>query len=204
MAKDVGVLVVSYGSREVAIVDALERSKNYNVAIYVADKQQNPFNIRAAVNTRGIQLVIPDLNVERISEFAKKYRDRIDFVIPGCEGPIINGLRDKIEEDLGIPVICPTSEYALEASKVEQRELIEKCCPEANPEYRVFDPEDYRGNENKLKRDVTEWIHHGLGGVQNSVIKPDKPGYGKGVGVGGEHFSDPESAWEHFLTLYDD
>jgi hypothetical protein len=41
----VGVLVVSYGAREVAMVDALNRSPNYRVELYIADKQRNPFNV---------------------------------------------------------------------------------------------------------------------------------------------------------------
>ncbi len=45
----VGILVVSYGSREAAIVDALSRSHNYDVELYVADRQLNPFNKRIGV-----------------------------------------------------------------------------------------------------------------------------------------------------------
>ena len=44
----VGVLVVAYGAREAAIIDAFTRSDNYKVNVYVADKQQNPFNARIA------------------------------------------------------------------------------------------------------------------------------------------------------------
>jgi hypothetical protein len=44
----VGILVVSYGSRAAAMVDAFSRSENYAAEIYVADKQKNPFNNYAA------------------------------------------------------------------------------------------------------------------------------------------------------------
>ncbi|HVP93370.1 MAG TPA: hypothetical protein VMS94_06500, partial [Acidobacteriota bacterium] len=63
----VGVLVVSYGAREVAMVDAFTRSQNYNVKIYIADKQRNPFNVKKATK----HVVIPDLNVEQICKFAE-------------------------------------------------------------------------------------------------------------------------------------
>ncbi len=44
----VGVLVVSYGAREAAMVDALARSQKYKVELYIADKQLNPFNAEHA------------------------------------------------------------------------------------------------------------------------------------------------------------
>ena len=58
----VGVLVVSYGSREAAIVDVLSRSRKYETEIFVADKQLNPFNLKRAVK----HVVVPDLNVDGI------------------------------------------------------------------------------------------------------------------------------------------
>ena len=51
----VGVLVVSYGAREVAMADALLRSKKYQVELYVADKQCNPFNAKKPQNTKSFQ-----------------------------------------------------------------------------------------------------------------------------------------------------
>ncbi|RLI17434.1 hypothetical protein DRO54_11535, partial [Candidatus Bathyarchaeota archaeon] len=89
----VGILVVSYGARAVAMIDAFTRSPNYNVKIYVADKQRNPFNAEKATE----QAVIPDLNVNDILKFAEKHKEEIDFGIVGPEKPIINGIRDIIE-----------------------------------------------------------------------------------------------------------
>src|SRR5512135_1524719 len=99
----IGVLVVSYGAREAAMVDALSRSKNYKVELYIADKQRNPFNVEKAAK----HVVIPDLNVEAICKFAQANKSKIDFVIVGPEKPIIEGARDQIEKTTGIPVICP-------------------------------------------------------------------------------------------------
>ena len=81
----VSVLVVSYGSREAAMIDAFSRSVKYSVDIYVTDRYRNPLNIEKAKE----HVVIPDLNVENICNFAKKYRNVIDFGIVGSEGPII-------------------------------------------------------------------------------------------------------------------
>lgn len=195
--------IISYGAREAAIVDAFSRS-NYNVEFYIADKQRNPFNVKKAEETRGAHTVIPDLDVNEICKFFKKYQNKVDFIIPGCEGPIINGLRNVVEEETRIPVICPTKEYAIEKSKVAQRFLFQKVVPEVNPQFKVFDPKDYNGkSRDELKKYVYEWINE-LGGVEKSVIKPDKPGFGKGVGVGGEHFTTWEQAFGHFLSLYGD
>ncbi|MEM3703695.1 MAG: hypothetical protein QXX79_04690, partial [Candidatus Bathyarchaeia archaeon] len=118
----IGVLVVSYGARETAMIDAFTRSTNYNVEIYVADKQRNPFNVKKAVQ----HVVISDLNVEDICKFAETHKDKIDFGIVGPEKPIIEGVRDVVEKRTGIPMICPTKEYAIEASKVQQRLLFQE------------------------------------------------------------------------------
>ena len=61
----VGILVVAYGARETAIIDALSQSPNYKVRIYVADKQENPFNLQKATE----HVVIPDLSIDEICKF---------------------------------------------------------------------------------------------------------------------------------------
>jgi phosphoribosylamine--glycine ligase len=192
--ENVGVLVVSYGSREAAMVDAFKRSQSYHLELYIADKQPNPFNMQRATK----HVVIPDLNLEEIRKFAHAYRDRIDFGIVGPEKPIIEGIRDLIEKSTAIPLICPTKDYALEGSKVAQRLLFEEFLPEANPRFRVFDPKDC-ANVSEVKQAVFEWVDE----LQNrAVVKPDKPTAGKGVGVWGDHFSSKEQLLEHFLSNY--
>ncbi len=94
----VGVLVVSYGAREAAMVDALSRSQNYQVQLFIADKQKNPFNVEKATK----HVVISDLNVDAICKFAQANKDELDFVVVGSEKPIIEGIRDKIETQLGV------------------------------------------------------------------------------------------------------
>ncbi len=195
MAERVGILVVSYGSRAVGMVDAFSRSDDYEVELYIADKQRNPFNIEKA----EVHQVIPDLDIDKIVKFAENNKDRIDFGIVGPEGPIIDGIRDKIEDKLEIPMICPTKEYALEESKVQQRELMGKSCPEANPRFGVFNRRDYRGIS-EVRRDVYSWLDE----FDNEVaVKPDRPGYGKGVGVWGDHFNSRKELFEHFLSIYE-
>jgi phosphoribosylamine--glycine ligase len=190
----VGVLVVSYGARETAMVDAFARSPNHKVELYIADKQHNPFNMKKATE----HVVIPDLNTEEICKFAENNKGKIDFAIVGPEKPIIAGVRDLIEQRTGIPVICPTQKYAIEASKVQQRLLFQEIAPEANPRFKIFDPKDYTGTEG-VKKAVYSWLDQL---ENNAVVKPDKPAAGKGVGVWGDHFTTREQLFDHFMSNF--
>lgn len=191
----VGILVVCYGSRGVAMVDAFCRSENYGAEIYVVDKQRNPFNAEKAKK----HMVIPDLNVKEICKFAKKHEPKIDFGIVGPEKPIINGVRDLIEKETSIPMICPTKKYAIEGSKVAQRNLFQKVAQEINPKFKVFNPKDY-SNVEKVKDDVALCLNE----LNNQVVvKPDSPAAGKGVGVWGDHFNTREQLFDHFLSNYE-
>jgi phosphoribosylamine---glycine ligase len=190
----VGILVVCYGARETSMVDAFSRSLNYEVKLYIADKQLNPFNLEKAAK----HIVIPDLNVEKIVNFAEANKAEIDFVLVGPEKPIIGGIADLLEARTGIPTICPKKSYALEASKVEQRLLFQEVVPEANPRFNVFNPEEY-ANTDDVRKEVYSW----LGELNNqAVVKPDKPTAGKGVGVWGDHFSTKEQLFDHFMSNF--
>jgi len=190
----VGILVVSYGSREAAMIDAFSRSGSYDVSLYVVDRQKNPFNLKRAEE----HVVIPSLDPEEILRFVEKRKDKIDFGIVGPEKPIIKGVRDLIEGELEVPVICPLNDYAIESSKVSQRRLLERLTPEVNPRFKVFDPKDYE-SEGEVKRDLYEWLDE----LEDRVaVKPDAPAAGKGVGVWGDHFSSREEIWEHFLACF--
>ena len=190
----VGVLVVSYGAREVAMVDALLQSTKYQVELYVTDKQRNPFNAEVAAK----HVVIPSLDVGEICKFAEAYKGKIDFALVGSEKPIIDGIRDQVEKRTGIPVICPKQKYAIEESKVQQRLLFAEIAPEANPRFKVFNPADYKG-QGDVKADVYRWLDE----LDNqAVVKPDKPALGKGVGVWGDHFANREQLLEHFMSNF--
>jgi phosphoribosylamine--glycine ligase len=191
----VGILVVSYGSRAAAMIDAFCSSEEYNSKFYVVDKQKNPFNIKQAEK----HAVIPDFNLDEITKFAKKYRDQIDFGIVGPEKPIIAGVRDIVEKKTKIPMICPTRKYAIEGSKIAQRQLFQKVAPEVNPRYKVFDPEEYSSTA-LVKKSVYAWLKE----LNNQVaVKPDRATAGKGVGVWGDHFNTPQEVFEHFISNYE-
>ncbi len=191
----VGILVISYGSRAAAMIDAFVRSEDYAPKFYVVDKQKNPFNVKRAEK----HTVISDFNLKAITRFAKKHKDNIDFGIVGPEKPIIAGVRDVIEKETRIPLICPTRRYAIEASKIAQRQLFQKVAPEVNPKFKVFDPKDY-SSTTQAKKSVYAWLKE----LDNQVaVKPDKATAGKGVGVWGDHFNTPKEVFEHFISNYE-
>lgn len=190
----VGILVVSYGAREAAMIDAFQRSLEYRTEIYVVDKQKNPFNTKRATE----HVVVPDFDVNKICRFAARRENKIDFGIVGPEKPIINGLRDVVEKETDIPMICPTKRYAIEASKVAQRCLFEEAAPAVNPRFRVFNPKEYK-TEIDVKKAVYAWLDE-LG--NQAVVKPDVPAAGKGVGVWEDHFNTREQLFNHFLANY--
>lgn len=190
----VGIIVICYGAREAAMIDTFLQSLEYRPEIYVVDKQKNPFNLKRAKE----HVVIPDFDIKKILKFVMKRRDRIDFGIVGPERPIINGIRDVVEKSTRIPIICPTKKYALEASKVAQRELFEKTVPNANPRYKIFDPSEFKTTLT-VKKAVYSWLDE----LSNqAVVKPDIPATGKGVGVWGDHFNNRQQLFDHFLTNY--
>lgn len=185
-----GVLVVSYGARAATMVDLFERSE-HDVELFIVDKQKNPFNVERAEE----HIVDPSLSVDNIVDFAEKHKERIDFGIVGPEDPIIKGVRDQVEEKTSIPMICPTEEFAIEKSKVRQRKLMEDVAPEMNPEFKVFDPEEFSS-----KDEVKEAVYDYLDEIGNDVaVKPDTPAAGKGVGVWGDHFTSREGLFEEFF-----
>jgi fusion protein PurCD len=191
----VGILVVAYGSRAAAMIDTFCRTEEYSPRFYVIDKQKNPFNVKHAEK----HAVISDFNLDEITKFAKKYREHIDFGIVGPERPIIAGVRDVVEKKTKIPMICPTREYAIEGSKIAQRQLFQKVAPEVNPRFKVFDQKDY-SSTTQVKKSVYAWLKE----LDNQVaVKPDKATAGKGVGVWGDHFNTPEEVFEHFISNYE-
>jgi len=196
MGEKVGVLVISYSSRAAAVIDALNRSEDYKPRFYVADKQRNPFNVKHAEK----HVVIPDLNVGKICDFVEANKNEIDFGICCPEKPIIEGVRDVVENKTGVAMICPTKRYAIEESKATQRILLAECCAEANPRFKVFPCTEYAGvSVSEVKRAVWDFLDE----IGNEVaVKPDKPAAGKGVGVWGDHFTSREGLFEHFSSIF--
>jgi phosphoribosylamine---glycine ligase len=189
----VGILVVSKSLSAAAIIDTFSRSDEYSPQFFVAEKQVNPANFKAATE----HVVIPDLDVAQIAKFASKNKGRIDFGITDTEDFVTAGGRDIVEKETKIPMVCVTKEYAVEASKADQRLLFEKICPEANPRYKVFDPK--AESESYAVSIFKRFIDDMEVGV---AIKPDAPARGAGVGVSGSDFVTEEEAVEFFKNVF--
>ncbi len=198
--ENIGILVISYGSRAASMIDALDRSKKYNPCFYIADKVKNPFNVDKAKKTGGKHKKT-GMELQNILSFAKKHQEDIDFGIVGPEGPIIEGVRDLIEKETNIEMVCPTSKYALEGSKIRQRKILDEVYPSANPGFKVFRKDDY-SDEKSAVSDLRKWTDKV--GIEVAV-KPDTPAAGKGVGVWGDHFETfEELVDEWFLPNLED
>jgi phosphoribosylamine---glycine ligase len=190
----VGILVVSKCLSSAAIIDTFARSERYAPEFYVAERQVNPLNFRRA----KVHKVIPDLDVGEIAKFAGHHRKEIAFGLTDTEDFITAGGRDVVERETGIPMLCVTKEFAVEASKADQRLLFERICPKGNPRYKVFDRSRYADEATAIAdlRRLSKELSAGF------VIKPDAPARGAGVGVWGKDFLTEEEAVEFFRNVY--
>jgi phosphoribosylamine---glycine ligase len=190
----VGILIVSKCLSSAAIIDTFARSESYSPEFYVAERQVNPLNFKRA----KVHQVIPDLNVADVAKFASRHEKQIAFGLTDTEDFVTAGGRDIVERETGIPMLCVTKEFAVEASKADQRLLFDRICPKANPSYKVFDPSKYP-DEGTAVADLRSFSRELDGGF---AIKPDAPARGAGVGVWGKDFATEEEAVAFFLNVY--
>ena len=190
----VGIFIVSKCLSASAIIDTFARSDRYLPEFYVAERQVNPSNFARA----KVHKVIPDLNVGDVAKFASRHRKQIAFGLTDTEDFVTAGGRDIVERETGIPMLCVTKEFAVEASKADQRLLFERIFPKANPRYKVFDPAEYT-NEGAAVTDLKRFSKELRDGF---AIKPDAPARGAGVGVWGKDFRTEEEASAFFRNVY--
>ena len=161
------VLVVGSGAREVAIARCISQSSIKN-SLFCVSKDINP-----QIFDLCKDYFVTDLaNISDIVSYSRK--NKVDFAIIGPENPLANGIVNELE-NVGIGCVGPKKEVALiETSKTFARKIIDLCCPEKNPQRKVFSSTE--GVESFIKQ---------LGGEY--VIKFDGLMGGKGVRVSGEH-----------------
>lgn len=198
MRQKLGVGITCYGSREASMIDALLRSPNYDVSIYAADKQNNPFVHQYAKKHEVIKGFGTPEGIPHMVDFFGTHEDKIDIVLAPCEGPVISGLRDALEASTKIKyVLCPTSKAAVEARKIEQREILDSCYPSANPAWLSFDPRN--GSAEAQKDRVYKWYNE----LKGAVVKPNGTTFGQGVGVENDHFNGFEEMWPFFVSNFE-
>ena len=161
------IMVIGSGGREHALCWKLAQSSRVT-KMYCVPGNAGIAMVRCQ-NGSGepVELVnIKPDDIEGILRFAR--RERPDLVVVGPEGPLCNGIVDKIDHELNIPTFGPNKRGAeLEASKIFTKSLLRKNgIPTA--EFNIFtDPE----------RAMTYVQEHG----GPLVIKADGLASGKGV-----------------------
>ncbi len=190
---NVGVLIISKSLSSSAIIDTLLRSEKYQPEFYIVERQTNPLNLERA----KVHVVVPDLNIPEILRFTRKHAKEIAFGLTDTEDFVTVGGRDIVEMETGVPMICVTQKYAVEASKADQRILFSNIWPEVNPRYTIFDPKKDTSEE-KAITDLRR-LKKEYSGV---VIKPDAPARGAGVGVWGSDFKTEDEMVAFFRNVY--
>lgn len=166
--------VIGEGGREHAIATKLFED-GAKIFAYMAFK--NP----------GISRIATKIEIGRLTDFERIKQfilsNNVDFVIPGPELPIVEGIADFLD-DHGIPCISPFKKVArIEGSKSFARNLMKKYKIKAYPSFIVVESMD------EFQRAINE--------IQDYVIKPDGLTGGKGVKVLGEHFFTTEEATKY-------
>lgn len=156
------VLLVGSGARETALAWKLSQSEK------LSELHLAPGNSAAAHWGKPAQ--INQTSVDHITNFSVE--NHIDFVICGPEGPLAEGLCDRLQQE-GIPSFGPTKELAkLESSKAFAKEVMEKAgIPTA--EYQVSN-----SREQTLQLSLKMLEDH-----RGCVIKASGLASGKGVFV---------------------
>jgi phosphoribosylamine--glycine ligase len=114
-----------------------------------------------------------------------------DLLIIGPEEPLLAGIVNHAEDELGIPCFGPRQELArIETSKSWTRELVSKYSIHGNPEHRIF------RDENGLERYLRS--------LDGFVVKPDGLTGGKGVKLSGEHLKSVSEALDYAHGLIHD
>ncbi len=165
------ILLIGNGGREHALCDALARSPQ-NPEIFNFGNAVNP-GIRAL----GAKVEIGNLkSPEEIVSFSKKIKP--NFAVIGPEDPLSVGVADELKK-IGIPCFGPTKKCAqLESSKSFTRNLLKKYHIPASPEFLVLEKMDEGSMQNFFEK------------FQGRVVvKADGLIGGKGVLVGGDHFT---------------
>jgi len=125
------VLVVGSWAKEEITVEHLKRTSDVEVSVYM--DTENPGLRQQADRHR----VGPLGDVPAIASWARECS--ADLVLVTTASPLARGLVDLLDEQ-GIAAFGPPRSVArLESDKAFTRELVEDCCPDAVPAYRVFE-----------------------------------------------------------------
>jgi phosphoribosylamine--glycine ligase len=170
------VLTVGSWAKEQITVENIRRAGGYSTHAWL--DTNNP-----GITSRVDSYSLGSLHaIDQIVAYAVE--EKVDLVLPTTASPLSLGLVDALTEEQ-VPVFGPSRSAArLESDKAWTRRLMQECCPEAIPEFRVFTDRD-------------EAVAHARERDWEVAVKPTGLTEGLGVKVYGDQLQTPEEvvAW---------
>lgn len=172
-------LLLGNGGREAVIAEYI--SKGYS--LYSVLPYENPSIVEAVKNSGGKYIVGSPFDKELVKDFIKK--EELEICVVSSDNLLQEGLID-LAKSLGLKVFGPTSRGSkIEWSKTYALEVVNKLAPEVIiKNYNVHTIDE-------LDKAINNYQD------ENFVVKPEGLTGGKGVKVGGVHFSTKEEGYEY-------
>jgi len=177
------ILIVGSWAKEQITVENIRRADDYEVHAWL--DTNNP-GITGQVDGFEIGSLYA---IDEIVDYA--VRQTVDLVLPTTASPLSAGLVDALSAKQ-VPVFGPVRDAArLESDKAWTRRLMQKCCPEAIPSFRVFTDRD-------------EAVAHARERDFEVAVKPTGLTEGLGVRVFGDQLQTPEDVVAYIDDLFAD
>lgn len=175
-------LLLGNGGREAVIAEYLsEGFKLFSVLPY-----ENPSIIESVTNSGGKYIVGSPFDKELVKKFISE--EKIEYCVISSDNLLQDGLID-LAKSLGLKTFGPTSKGSkIEWSKTYALDVVSKLEPEVIiKNYNVENIEEL----NKAIENYKD---------ENFVVKPEGLTGGKGVKVGGVHFSTKQEGYDYALS----
>lgn len=172
-------LLLGNGGREAVIAENI--SKTYS--LYSILPYENPSIVEYVEKSKGKYIIGSPFDKELVKKFIED--EKIEVCVISSDNLLQDGLID-LAKSLGLKTFGPTSIAAkLEWSKTYALDIVEKIAPEmVIKNFNI-------SSEEELKKAIEKYSD------ANFVVKPEGLTGGKGVKVGGEHFSSKEEGYEY-------
>ena len=172
-------LLLGNGGREAVIAENI--SKKYS--LYSVLPYENPSIIEYVKDSNGKYLIGSPFDKELVKKFILE--EGIEVCVISSDNLLQDGLID-LAKELGLKTFGPTSIAAkLEWSKTYALEVVEELAPE------MIIKNFHISSEEELEKAMESYSD------ENFVVKPEGLTGGKGVKVGGEHFTTREEGYEY-------
>ncbi len=172
-------LLLGNGGREAVIAENI--AKTYS--LYSVLPYENPSIVEYVEKSNGKYIIGSPFDKELVKKFIEE--ENIEVCVISSDNLLQDGLID-LARSLGLKTFGPTSKAAkLEWSKTYALDIVQKLAPEM-----VIKNFDISSVE-ELDKAVENYLD------ENFVVKPEGLTGGKGVKVGGEHFSTKQEGYDY-------